>query len=675
MILTFSLSTLNKNKFVLCFFTFLSLLLQINYINFLICYNKYNQNLRRGGIIMKERSHESKLKLSVYLSIFISSFALFFHFILPSSFLGPDEPQWNFLFQEVFAEERTAELENFAPNVNYLQNQWNLNLMNIGEAWADGYNGKGIKIAVLDTGFHHKHPDISLAGGDSVFPDEAWSYDHSGHGTHIAGIISAKSGTTYQGLAPGAEVYGIKIYHSDDMDEYGDVSTDVASVINGIKLAIEKNVDIIVISSGLSYHDEDLYQVIKEAHSKNIMIIAASGNGNLTVNYPASYSEVIAVTAIDENLNPALDIIYGKENEFSAPGVNIGGLSIPDSSYSYPYIYMSGSSQATPHVAGLAAIFMQKYNIRGEETRKVMQDQAIKLGDPGLYGHGLLYYQSKKTDEGKREEPVNPNSEVEEKQKKVDTENIEDSEARKPSSSREAAKDEETEELASYRKIKVTIEEGINAIIDEDGFPGIEMGGLLDVFMRGAESLSLNEGQIAEIRQKNLTLVLRQEGISWKIPPSNFVPGQANLRFYKGKPVGTPEKASNYSNIYTISIFQARTRQGIYPGWMEVEFDGNKLKMPNLSTLEAAYFDHSKSEWLLLEKEMDERNNKITLKTKHTGALGFFDSIEDETLIEEELEESVSSNNRSSQIIIIILMVFSSFLALFFIKKARNKAK
>ena len=620
---------------------------------------------------MKKRKNQFNLKTMIRFSLFLTSFIFFFHSNLPSSFTSFYQSPSSFWVHDVYAEEQTDELVNFAPNINYLQDQWNLNLMNIGEAWADGYTGEGIKIAVLDTGFHHKHPDISLAGGDSVFPDEAWSYDHSGHGTHIAGIISAKSGTTYQGVAPGAEVYGIKIYHSDDMNEFGDVSTDIASVISGIKLAIEKNVDIIVISSGLSYHDENLYQVIKEAHAQNIMIIAASGNGNLAVNYPASYNEVIAVTAIDEDLNPALDIIYGKENEFSAPGVNIGGLSIPESSYSYPYIYMSGSSQATPHVAGLAAIFMQKYNTRGEETRKIMQEQAIKLGDAGLHGYGLLYYQSKKVEKEESEDPVNPNSEIDDQQIKEDTENSDDSEARKPSSTREATKDEEVEELAAYRKIKVTYEEEKDATIDEDGFPGIEMGGLLDVFMRGAESLNLNESQVAEIRQKNLTLVLRQEGISWKIPPSNFVPGQANLRFYQGKPVGTPNKSNNYSNIYTISIFQAQTRQGIYPGWMEVEFDIDKLKMPNPSTLEAAYFDHSKSEWVLLESDMDETSNKIALTTKHTGALGFFDSVEEEVLIEEEFEETEPSNRTTK--VIIFLMIFISFLFLFFIKKRRDQ--
>src|SRR5699024_211126 len=124
--------------------------------------------------------------------------------------------------------------------------------------------------------------------------------------------------------------------------------------------------------------------------------------------------EVIAVTAVDEELNPALDIIYGKENEFSAPGVNIGGLSIPDSSYSYPYIFMSGSSQAAPHAAGLAAILMQKYGTRGEEIRKIMQNQALDIGDSGLFGHGLLQYVS--DEEEKNNELVPPEDEEEDEE-------------------------------------------------------------------------------------------------------------------------------------------------------------------------------------------------------------------------------------------------------------------
>lgn len=582
---------------------------------------------------MQLKNKRGKFQLPAWLLVlFTAMITLNMPFSVPASLIFSQQSSSTSLTPIIHAEESRTEkkvLKKPTPNAQFLQKQWNLNLMNIGEAWADGYTGKGIKIAVLDTGFFHNHPDSVLTGGDSVFSDDPWSNDHSGHGTHIAGIISAKSGSAYQGVAPGAEVYGIKIYHKDDMNEFGDVSTDVSSVVKGIQLAIEKKVDIIVISSGLRYHDENLHQVIKQAHQQNIMIIAASGNGNSAVNYPASYNEVIAVTAVDEDLNPALDIIYGKENELSAPGVNIGGLSIPDSSYSYPYIYMSGSSQATPHVAGLAAILMQKYNARGEKIRKIMQDQAVPIGEAGLFGHGLVYYQSDETQNPDNENPAAPSEpSAPEPGKEDNNENeADETEARKPASSREAAPDDAAtdEELTAYRKIKVRFEEGQAATIEGDGFPGIEMGGLLDVFMRGAKSLRLNESQIADIRQKNLTLVLRQEGISWKIPPANFVPGQANLRFYQGQPTGTPVNPDYYSNIYTVSIFQARTRQGIYPGWMEVRFDVNRQKMPEPSQLKAAYFDNEQTKWLPLEQSVKD-GNKLVLKTKHTGAVGFFEA-------------------------------------------------
>src|SRR5699024_4191998 len=118
-----------------------------------------------------------------------------------------------------------------------------------------------------------QHPDNGLVGGDSVFSEDPWSNDHSGHGTHIAGIISARRGTPYQGIAPDAKVYGIKIYHEEDVNEEGEVSTTVESVIAGIPQSIDLGVDIIVSSSGLSYHDPELYKIIKEAHDLNIMII------------------------------------------------------------------------------------------------------------------------------------------------------------------------------------------------------------------------------------------------------------------------------------------------------------------------------------------------------------------------------------------------------------------
>lgn len=522
----------------------------------------------------------------------------------------------------------------FSPNTSNLHPQWNHNMMNIGQAWADGYTGKGISIAVLDTGFFIQHPDSQVVGGYSVFPDDPWSNDHSGHGTHIAGIINAKRGSPYQGIAPDAEVYGIKIYHEDDVDENGGVSTSVQSVVHGIQYAIDLEVDIIVISSGLSYHDPDLYDIIKEAHDRNIMIIAASGNGNATVNYPANYSEVIAVTAIDERLNPALDIIYGQENDFSAPGVHIGGLSIPDSAYSYPYIYMSGSSQAAPHAAGLAAILMEKYGERGEAIRTIMQEQALDIGDPGLFGHGLLQYVSE--DEEQNNELTTTETE-EEEENTINSDEVilatpgeelpppgeGEEELRKPASSREAENgDTEVEELVSF--YQTDIEDGaVLGGLEPNTLDLVEDSGTLQINMHDMKSLFLSESQVSQIRHRNILLVLAKEGVSWSIPPANLVPGEATLRFYEGAPVGVESYEEASVGLHTISIHQEDTRRDAYPSWMEVRYNVGDFELEDLLSFTGYYWDKEEQEWINIDSEITD--NQIVFQTKYTTAIGFFD--------------------------------------------------
>ena len=548
--------------------------------------------------------------------------------------------------------------EEFTPNTSNLHPQWNHNMMNIGQAWADGYTGAGISIAVLDTGFFIQHPDSSIIGGYSVFADDPWSNDHSGHGTHISGIISAQPGSTYQGIAPDAEVFGIKIYHEDDVDENGGVSTNVKSVISGIEYAMDIEVDIIVISSGLSYDDPALYKVIKAAHNQGIMIIAASGNGKSTVNYPANYEEVIAVTAVDEDLNPALDIIYGKENEFSAPGVNIGGLSIPDSSYSYPYIFMSGSSQAAPHAAGLAAILMQKYETRGENIRKIMQKQALDIGDPGLFGHGLLQYVSDEDSKNNELVPVEePESEDDESTTSDDDEIIEEEqteqenqeELKKPASSREAdvEETENNEELVEFYQTDIipseelgTLEKNILALVEDKGS--------LQINMNDMQALFLTENQISQIRDRNISIVLAKEEVSWTIPPANLVPGEAILRFYEGAPVGVERYNGASKGLQTISIYQQGTRHDAYPSGMKVSYNLDYFNIDDLLSLRACYWDKKEAEWLDIDSDVE--NGNIVLQTKHTTAVGFLDpDLIDKADNEENTENNGANNEEESK--------------------------
>lgn len=566
--------------------------------------------------------------------------------------------------------------EVFSPNTSNLHPQWNHNIMNIGQAWAEGYTGAGISIAVLDTGFFIQHPDSSIVGGYSVFSDDPWSNDHSGHGTHIAGIISAKRGSPYQGIAPDAEVFGIKIYHENDVDENGGVSTSVRSVVSGIQHAMDIGTDIIVISSGLSYHDPELYKVVKEAYDQDIMIIAASGNGKQTVNYPANYSEVIAVTAIDEQLNPALDIIYGQENDFSAPGVNIGGLSIPDSTYSYPYIFMSGSSQAAPHAAGLAAILMQKYGVRGKQIREIMQKQALDIGDPGLFGYGLLQYVSEEEDKnnglvssGKSNLETTP-----EKGKPIPTEDDvkmengqreEQDELRKPASSREADVEEDisNKELVEFYQTDIipgetmgTLENNILALVEDKG--------TLQINMNNMESLFLTENQVAQIRDRNIAIALARNNVTWTVPPANLVPGEATLRFYEGVPVGVNSYDEFSKGLHTIAIYQPGTRHDAYPSLMKISYNTDSFSMEQLLSLSACYWNKKEGKWVDVESSIEE--NEVALYTKHTTAIGFMDRkllaqisegkhIENDEIVAEEAEESFLSTTYGKIIISIVL--------------------
>lgn len=559
--------------------------------------------------------------------------------------------------------------EEILEQTDYPHPQWNHNVLNIGQAWSDGYTGAGIRIAILDTGFF-QHPDINMAGGNSVFPDDPWSNDHSGHGTHIAGIIGATSGTTYQGIAPGADLFGIKIYHENDVDEDGYVSTDTQSVAQGIQLAAELDADIIVISSGLTFHDEELYQQIQSAYADGIMIIAASGNGNDSINYPANYEEVVAVTAVDERLFPAMDIIYGQANEFAAPGVNIGGLSIPDSTYSYPYIYMSGSSQAAPHIAGMAAILMEKYNVRGEEARAIMQEQALDIGDPNLYGHGLLRYlsdeelaaQTEEPEEEPEEEPVPTSDPTDtEAESEIDAENRA---VRKPTSSRAA--DTEDEGSLAYYQTEAILGE-TESTINPETIPLVESGGTLEIWLNDSTSLTLTNEQVNEIRERNITLVLAQESTTWTIPPANFLPGPAVLRFYENTPVGIPVQPGQALPLYTLSIYQADARRNAYPSWMDIRFDLSQYDVEDPTALQAYYWNRDEEAWI--ESNSITEGQSIILQTRHATTVGFFDSNilanaedEEEMTVDVEPEEEIPEETDSSDSTLLVASIVGGIL-------------
>ncbi|MEV0218029.1 S8 family serine peptidase [Streptomyces sp. NPDC050704] len=246
------------------------------------------------------------------------------------------------------------------------------------KAWAAGYDGKGVKIAVLDTGVDATHPDLK----DQVvaaknFSTAATTADKYGHGTHVASIAAgtgAKSAGKYKGVAPGAELLNGKVLGDDG-------SGDDSGIIAGMDWAAEQGADIINLSLGggdTPEVDPMEAQVNKLSKEKGILFAIAAGNsgefGEQTVGSPGSAAEALTVGAVDDkdklapfsSTGPGLDGAI--KPDVTAPGVDTTAASAAGSVIAQEvgekpagYLTISGTSMATPHVAGAAAILKQQH--------------------------------------------------------------------------------------------------------------------------------------------------------------------------------------------------------------------------------------------------------------------------------------------------------------------------
>ncbi|MGL5693175.1 MAG: S8 family peptidase, partial [Peptostreptococcaceae bacterium] len=252
------------------------------------------------------------------------------------------------------------EIKNEITNLSY-SIPYGVSMINAPSFWKEGYTGKGVTIAIIDTGCDKTHPNLEgrIIEGRNFTSDDNSNpnifNDYQGHGTHVAGTIAAKKGSTgVVGVAPEANLIILKA-----LDKTG--GGKVEWIINAIDYAISKKVDIISMSLGASKSIPQLYDAIKRAVSKEILVVCAAGNEGDNANpntdelaYPGGYNEVISVGAVDQNRSAAKFTNSNKEVDVVAPGVNI--LS------TYPggkYANLSGTSMATPHVSGALALLIQ----------------------------------------------------------------------------------------------------------------------------------------------------------------------------------------------------------------------------------------------------------------------------------------------------------------------------
>lgn len=248
--------------------------------------------------------------------------------------------------------------------------------------------GNGAYIFILDTGVKTDHPDL-VANIDTRyakdFTGSATGYqDANGHGTHCAGIAAgANNDIGIVGIASQARLVPVKVLNDSGSGSFTWVAQAiryVADLPNDANLAGKKR--IISLSLGGSSGSTDLYNAIKYAIGKGVFLVAAAGNDYCnspeTIGFPGNYPEMITVASLDKSEQVSVFSSCGKNIDVIAPGSGIYSTHLGNN-----YAYLSGTSMATPQVAGIAAILTVAYDIKTQsqlETylRKFAKDLAGK---------------------------------------------------------------------------------------------------------------------------------------------------------------------------------------------------------------------------------------------------------------------------------------------------------
>ena len=243
------------------------------------------------------------------------------------------------------------------------------------EAWAISKGTAAVTVAVIDSGVDYTHPDLApnFAGGDDFVFSDGDPMDDHGHGTHVAGTIAAAMGNVtgkpaeeegVVGTAPNARILAYKVCRADG-------TCDDFAIQQAIARAITDGANIINMSLGESSYSQSLDDAVQDAWSAGLVIVAGAGNDGTTDRfYPAALDNVISVAAFDEDHRRPSFSNYGNWVDISAPGNVImstypmsacGASSVPGDSGCYTW--NTGTSMATPHVAGAAALVWSRHDV------------------------------------------------------------------------------------------------------------------------------------------------------------------------------------------------------------------------------------------------------------------------------------------------------------------------
>ncbi|MFE6621080.1 S8 family serine peptidase [Streptomyces sp. NPDC057740] len=259
--------------------------------------------------------------------------------------------------------------------------------------WKDGFDGKGVKVAVLDTGIDATHPDLAgRVSRQENFTNTPDAVDHMGHGTHVAATIGGSgTGNGAKGVAPNADLISGKV-----LDDRGDGY--LSDIIEGIEWAAAEHADIVNMSLGSSTPDDGtgpLSVAVDRATAEHgtLFVVAAGNSGWNTIGSPASAQDALTVGAVDRSGSRAGFSSTGPrigdfrvKPEISAPGVGIVAARAKGTSLGSPvdefYTSMDGTSMASPHVAGAAALLKQAHP---RWTWQQLKSALVGSAQPGEY--------------------------------------------------------------------------------------------------------------------------------------------------------------------------------------------------------------------------------------------------------------------------------------------------
>jgi serine protease len=295
--------------------------------------------------------------------------------------------------------------------------QWNLSDTGYGirvpSAW-DRTMGAGVTVAVVDTGIAYEEyggfkpaPELmstSFAGGWDFINNDAHPNDDNGHGSHVAGIIASgtNNGFGCAGIAPEARLMPIKVLNAD--------GTGPTSLLaEGIRYAADHGAQVINVSLGTAQSSEALREAVLYARGKGCVIVAAAGNdGGSSPVYPAAYAGVINVGAsrfdgqrtFYSNFGPTLSVVApggDPKVDQNNDGFNDGILQqtfSKDHPDQFGFYFKAGTSQAAPHVTGVAALVLSAQpGLTPDRVQEAIERTATDLGPPGRddqFGYGLV---------------------------------------------------------------------------------------------------------------------------------------------------------------------------------------------------------------------------------------------------------------------------------------------